>query len=112
AQNLLKSRQRNHRRPHLALASEVKAAARPSPNRQVASTGSSWWLIMTSSAVVFTVVATYPPSGGTAFQSMSCMASWLGAVTVGLKGCSTRDALDASWVSRVKMRGMVWESSV
>jgi len=58
AQNLLKSRQRSQRTAHFALASDVNAAARPSPYRHVASTGSSWWLISTSSAVDLSVVAT------------------------------------------------------
>jgi hypothetical protein len=31
---------------------------------------------------------------------------------MGLKGCSIRDALEASWVSRVKFRGTLLVSSV
>jgi hypothetical protein len=43
---------------------------------------------------------------------MSWIASWAGEPTEALKGCSTSDALEASCVSRVKMRGMVVSSSV
>jgi hypothetical protein len=66
----------------------------------------------TMSAVLFSEVATYPPSGGASRQSMSWIASCAGEPTVGLKGCSMSEALEASWVSRVKMRGMVLSSSV
>src|SRR5207253_10733080 len=43
-QNLLNSRHRSQSTAHFALASEVNATERPSPYRQVARTGSSWWL--------------------------------------------------------------------
>jgi hypothetical protein len=40
------------------------------------------------------------------------MASWPGSVRTARNGCSTMEALDASWVSRVKIRGTVVVSSV
>ena len=57
-QNRLNSRHRSQSTPHFALASDVNATERPRPYRQVASTGSSWWLIRTMSAVAFSVLAT------------------------------------------------------
>jgi hypothetical protein len=58
------------------------------------------------------VVATYPPSGGAFGQSTSWIVSWYWFVTIGRNGCSMSEALEASWVSRVKIRGTVIVSSV